>query len=232
MRPLQHVSHSPFDVVARLVATKAAPPCGRFLQQFAIPSLILRQSRSLAPPTKYFDNNRLPYRTTTRIAIFDSRRLLSSSRKCFEQRPPPPTPKDPIDPPLSPKFPETTPRTHEVAGSDSRVPEEDLPSHRAGQRWQLSKRVASLVDKLQSDLIIASQRLNNYTGTDYSGIEALRQEIKDRGMSLPEWRPPNAKKQHRTNSQNLPLRSRPRHRALRRRALPTSLLAKRSRRPP
>lgn len=182
MRPLQHVFHSPFDVVARLVAAKAAPPCARFLQQSAIPSLILRQSRSLAPPTRCFDNNRLPYRTATRIAIFDSRRPFSSSRKCFDQRPP--TPEEPVDPPSSSKPSDTTQQSREVAApdSESRVPEKDLPSHRAGQRWQLSKRLASLVDKLQSDLIIASQRLNNYTGTDYSGIEALRQEIKDRGM--------------------------------------------------
>lgn len=183
MRPLHHVSHShsPFDVVARLVATQAAQPARRFVQQSATFSLILQQSRS-HPPTRCFDHNRLLYRTTTRIAIFDFPRSFSSSRKCFEQRPPPPTPEDPVDSLSSSKPADTTLQSQEVAGSDSRVPENDLPSYRAGQRWQLSKRFASLVDKLQSDLIIASQRLNNYTGTDYSGIEALRQEIKDRGM--------------------------------------------------
>lgn len=35
------------------------------------------------------------------------------------------------------------------------------------------------MDELQSNLATASQRLNNYTGTDYSGIEALRREIKE-----------------------------------------------------
>ncbi|TKA61231.1 hypothetical protein B0A49_08749 [Cryomyces minteri] len=35
------------------------------------------------------------------------------------------------------------------------------------------------MDDLSTKAAIASQRLNNYTGTDYSGIEALRTEIKD-----------------------------------------------------
>ncbi|KAF2838667.1 hypothetical protein M501DRAFT_934616 [Patellaria atrata CBS 101060] len=55
----------------------------------------------------------------------------------------------------------------------------DLPSHREGQRWNYFKRFSVIMENLQAKLAIASQRVNNYTGTDYSGIEALRQSIKD-----------------------------------------------------
>jgi hypothetical protein len=33
-------------------------------------------------------------------------------------------------------------------------------------------------------LAVATQQINNYTGTDYSGIEGLRREIKDHGISF------------------------------------------------
>jgi hypothetical protein len=63
---------------------------------------------------------------------------------------------------------------HEVA-------DETLPSHHEKQRWSLSKRTHKIMDDLMPRLALASQRINNYTGTDYSGIAALRQEIKDQG---------------------------------------------------
>jgi hypothetical protein len=62
-----------------------------------------------------------------------------------------------------------------------RAPEEDLPSHREAQRWTSSKRIHALMDDLMQKLSVASQRINKYTGTDYTGIEALRREIKDQG---------------------------------------------------
>jgi hypothetical protein len=61
------------------------------------------------------------------------------------------------------------------------APEEDLPSHREAQRWTTSKRIHALMDDLMQRLSVASQRINKYTGTDYTGIEALRREIKDQG---------------------------------------------------
>jgi sensitive to high expression protein 9 len=61
------------------------------------------------------------------------------------------------------------------------VPEEQLPSHREKQRWSLSKRVQKIMDDLMPKLVLASQKINNYTGSDYSGIEALRREIKEQG---------------------------------------------------
>jgi sensitive to high expression protein 9 len=58
-----------------------------------------------------------------------------------------------------------------------RVPVESLPSHRETQRWDLSKRLNSLMDSLLPKLALVTQKVNTYTGTDYSGIEALRREI-------------------------------------------------------
>lgn len=183
MRPLLHVSHPPCDIVARLLGAQTIPLRFRTFQQGALPSSILRQSRSLSISSQCIENRRLLYRTTARITTSHPRRPLSFSPKSFEERPPPPTQETPVDPPLQSK-PSDAPATS-TPSSASRVPETDLPSHRATQRWQLSKRFASIVDKLQSDLIIASQRLNRHTGTDYSGIEALRQEIKHQGMRTP-----------------------------------------------
>jgi sensitive to high expression protein 9 len=41
------------------------------------------------------------------------------------------------------------------------------------------------MDDLMPKLVLASQKINNYTGSDYSGIEALRREIKEQGEPLP-----------------------------------------------
>jgi sensitive to high expression protein 9 len=38
------------------------------------------------------------------------------------------------------------------------------------------------MDELLPKLAVVTQKVNNYTGTDYSGIEALRQAIKEQGM--------------------------------------------------
>jgi sensitive to high expression protein 9 len=131
-----------------------------------------------------------------------SRRQMSISRKLFEEKKPsdpseflpprtslpprndaPPstiaaTP--PPSPPPSPKAEDTSAHTR-VQDTIARVPAEDLPSHREGQRWSLSKRLSELMDDLLPKLAIVTQKVNTYTGTDYSGIEALRREIKDQG---------------------------------------------------
>ncbi|KAF2020029.1 hypothetical protein BU24DRAFT_489872 [Aaosphaeria arxii CBS 175.79] len=61
----------------------------------------------------------------------------------------------------------------------SRVPDEDLPSHREKQRWDLSKRVTEIMDDVLPKLAVVTQKVNTYTGTDYSSISALRKEIQD-----------------------------------------------------
>lgn len=80
--------------------------------------------------------------------------------------------------------PEITPKsnTSTVEDTIARVPAEALPSHREGQRWDFSKRISELMDELLPKIAQVTQKVNTYTGTDYSSIEALRQEIKEQGM--------------------------------------------------
>jgi sensitive to high expression protein 9 len=52
---------------------------------------------------------------------------------------------------------------------------ESLPSRAQSRRTEISKRFSHLMDNLQSNIFVASQRLNDLTG--YSGIEALKKEI-------------------------------------------------------
>ncbi|KAH0353909.1 hypothetical protein KCU83_g2714, partial [Aureobasidium melanogenum] len=57
--------------------------------------------------------------------------------------------------------------------------EEVLPSKHQEQRWHLSKRVQERMDELLAKAAVVSHKVNNYTGTDYSGIERLRRDIID-----------------------------------------------------
>ena len=59
------------------------------------------------------------------------------------------------------------------------VARKDLPSEEEGRRSQISRRFTHLMDHLQSNIFIAGQRLNDLTG--YSGIEALKRDIEQRG---------------------------------------------------
>jgi sensitive to high expression protein 9 len=67
--------------------------------------------------------------------------------------------------------------------SIKRVAAEDLPSHKERQRWDLSKRMSEVMDELLPKLAMVTQKVNTYTGTDYSSIEALKQEIRDQGTT-------------------------------------------------
>ncbi|KAH7395062.1 Mdm33 family-domain-containing protein [Phaeosphaeria sp. MPI-PUGE-AT-0046c] len=73
----------------------------------------------------------------------------------------------------------STAKQNHVMDNISRVPDEHLPSHRERQRWDFSKRFSELMDELLPKLAVVTQKVNTYTGTDYSGVEALRQEIKE-----------------------------------------------------
>ena len=65
------------------------------------------------------------------------------------------------------------------------APEHALPSSRARRRWRVSQAVHDGTDALLRRLAVAGQRINEFTGTDYSGIEALRREIRDRSNTTP-----------------------------------------------
>ncbi|KAI1007867.1 Sensitive to high expression protein 9 [Podosphaera aphanis] len=51
----------------------------------------------------------------------------------------------------------------------------DLPSAKASRRHDVTKRISYLMDNLQGNIFIASQRINDLTG--YSSIEALKKQI-------------------------------------------------------
>jgi sensitive to high expression protein 9 len=75
-------------------------------------------------------------------------------------------------------------KKNDVSDNIERVPDEQLPSHRERQRWDLSKRLSELMDQVLPKLAVVTQKVNTYTGTDYSGVEALRREIKEQGRYL------------------------------------------------
>jgi sensitive to high expression protein 9 len=77
--------------------------------------------------------------------------------------------------------PTGTTTTDHVADNITRVPDEHLPSHRERQRWDFSKRFSDFMDEVLPKLAVVTQKVNTYTGTDYSGVEALRREIKEQG---------------------------------------------------
>ncbi|KAF1821711.1 uncharacterized protein K489DRAFT_402567 [Dissoconium aciculare CBS 342.82] len=52
-----------------------------------------------------------------------------------------------------------------------------LPSATESQRLQASKKLSKLMDGLLSRASIAGQHINEYTGTDYTAIDALRKDI-------------------------------------------------------
>ncbi|KAH6614086.1 Mdm33 family-domain-containing protein [Boeremia exigua] len=60
-----------------------------------------------------------------------------------------------------------------------RVPDEQLPSHQERQRSNLEKRFTALMDDLLPKIAVVTQKVNTFTGTDYSGVEALRREIQE-----------------------------------------------------
>lgn len=86
-------------------------------------------------------------------------------------------------PNVEPTIADVKPVTKQEAksGSIPSVPAKDLPSHREAQRWDYSKRLTELMDELLPKLALVTQKVNTLTGTDYSGIEALKREIKEHG---------------------------------------------------
>nr|OQO24813.1 hypothetical protein B0A51_06811 [Rachicladosporium sp. CCFEE 5018] len=76
--------------------------------------------------------------------------------------------------PASPHDPPKTPATQ--------LP--TLPSRIAARRHHLNRRLSLLRDRLLSTASLASQQINTDTGTDFSGIEALRAEIVTKEVSV------------------------------------------------
>lgn len=67
--------------------------------------------------------------------------------------------------------------TKQREGSDNT---HELPSSASQRRSDASKRLSKLMDRIESSVFIAGQRLNDLTG--YTGIDALRREIDNQGQ--------------------------------------------------
>lgn len=99
----------------------------------------------------------------------------------FQQPPPPehenpPSPQPPQDNTDNTPPPNNSPPTDEPLSTPA-TRLSSLPSAIEQQRWHLSRRFSTLMDSLLTKATLASQQINTYTGTDFSGIEALRTEI-------------------------------------------------------
>jgi len=188
MRPLlQHASRSLRCNASFLTSTQPTlRPIRSILQTVSqSPSICLqcqyRASSLLAP-------GRQRGRTSSALEKIGQRSF--SSHKPDAEKPIEPSPvanQTPSEPSQASKStPQSTPPKDErpitSEGNIKRVPDEALPSHREGQRWNLSKRLTEFMDEVLPKLAVVTQKVNTYTGTDYSGIEALRREIKDQGM--------------------------------------------------
>ncbi len=90
------------------------------------------------------------------------------------------SPKPPASSNTTSTHPAETPSSKPQKVLESSIPDEvsqdlPLPSAEEGRRLAVTKRFSSLMDHLQGNIFIASQRINDLTG--YSGIEALKARI-------------------------------------------------------
>ncbi|KAF1362802.1 hypothetical protein EJ07DRAFT_58156, partial [Lizonia empirigonia] len=70
-------------------------------------------------------------------------------------------------------------RKEDVIDNVKRVPDERLPSHQERLRSNFEKRFSAFMDDVLPKIAVVTQKVNTYTGTDYSGVEALRREIQE-----------------------------------------------------
>ena len=135
-------------------------PLARFVPRLVFDSIASSPaSRSLRIP------NRPSFRASTCLQC----KIRSQIRRYADDSKPPITPK----PTESPQFPETS-----ESPTYPPIPEDvvqELPSAEEGRRSLVTKRFSHLMDNLQGNIFIASQRINDLTG--YSGIEALKSRI-------------------------------------------------------
>lgn len=135
--------------------------------------LVARQSLDSVNAAKPFSpaarrlSTRPQFRASTCIQCHFRAQLRSYAD---DSKPTPPPPASFAPPPTSqPQSPESS---HELLSEKA---QDDLPSTEESRRSLASKRFSHLMDHMQSNIFIASQRLNDLTG--YSGIEALKDRI-------------------------------------------------------
>jgi len=115
---------------------------------------------------------RIPNRPSARASTCLQCRIRIQTRHFADSPKPPPSLNHPSTQPLD------RPSSNSQKAPEPSVPDEpspDLPSAEEGRRMAVTKRFSSLMDHLQGNIFIASQRINDLTG--YSGIEALKARI-------------------------------------------------------
>ncbi|KAF2873350.1 Mdm33 family-domain-containing protein [Massariosphaeria phaeospora] len=180
-RSLGHVSSSVSSYPARIPSTvrsihqytlalKSASICAR-CQFRTIPTSVRKptgQARAKSLVTRILQRSFSAARTAAQ-----EKNSVGRSESAPETQRPARVNEDAAPSPIIP------PKDETAEGTIARVPAEDLPSHRERQRWDYSKRLSGLMDELLPKIATMTQRVNTFTGTDYSGIEALRREIKE-----------------------------------------------------
>ncbi|KAI9649963.1 sensitivity to high expression protein she9 [Ciborinia camelliae] len=153
-------------------------PLTRLVPRFAIDSGSASISRTL----------RISPRPSIKSSICLQCRIYSPNlRRHFadDQRPiiePPPHLRPKVTPPEEPKpQPEDKPTPPPESSKQDDLPspnpekEGELPSALESRRLAVTKKLSHLMDHMQGNIFIASQRINDLTG--YSGIEALKTKI-------------------------------------------------------
>ena len=90
----------------------------------------------------------------------------------------------PVEEPVKTEAEIVSEKIEKMAKEEAVAAEQALPSSQQARRWHLSKRVQERMDELLAKAALVSHKVNNYTGTDYSGIERLRRDIIDQGMAF------------------------------------------------
>jgi sensitive to high expression protein 9 len=139
-------------------------------------SLQQSPTRLSATPPSPEDQERLERRLNALLE--DQKAIKRAAETSVAALTDPPVPEVKEPPPKEPE----PPKKDESLDNIARVPDEHLPSHQEKQRWSLSKRFSEAMDELLPKLAVVTQKVNTYTGTDYSGVEALRREIKEQGI--------------------------------------------------
>ncbi|KUJ16139.1 uncharacterized protein LY89DRAFT_75528 [Mollisia scopiformis] len=135
-------------------------------------------------PRLFFDAIAGTSKRTTRFADRPSLRpsiclqcRIRTQRRLFADSPKPPATSENTtsQSPPSPSRPPSSKQEELYSNGVSEDFSSELPSAEEGRRLAISKRFSKVMDHLQGNIFVASQRINDLTG--YSGIEALKERI-------------------------------------------------------
>ncbi|KAG8623166.1 hypothetical protein KVT40_008142 [Elsinoe batatas] len=138
--------------------------------------------RSLIPPARQHgrltDSRPAYQRTFASSALRYDNKDTSSLRTSLPPSSPQPAPSASSIPPIAEaELPLDASTSRPLPATASDNEHEKLPSHSQSLRSEYSKRFQAFMDDVLAKAAVAGQRLNTYTGTDYTGIENIRRQI-------------------------------------------------------